>query len=508
MPDKSSRRAPSVRCDSALAAQSAAPGFQRRLLWSAAAAAVVGLVSLGALAKLGALPGTGDGSSTTSAAAVSSSAAPRAVTPAAVTTATPRLSKEYIYAGSRMLAVEDAVPQTRQPIGLLDSAVLNRRIRGWSLDHDDPNASNRVHIYFNGPAGSGTMVGDVAASEPRPDVNAYLGVEGSHGYSFPIPPEYLDGQTHSVYVYGIDTGADAPALLSGSPKSFLFALPTDLVVWRPANGGWYVRDSGSAGTAGFYYGAQGDKPVPADFDGDGLYDFCLFRVNAADQGEWYIQTNAPGGPSSGAVWGIRGDIPVPADYDGDGRADIAVYRPSNKTFYISQSSTNAPSLIALTNDGTPVPADYDGDGRADPATFRLAHTPYSLWTIRRSSDNQEHYPQWGDAAFGDKPVPGDYNGDGQFDLAIWRVQTNEWYIFLNGVGHLGAVVTMPIAMEADDVPVVGDYDADGKTDLAVWRPLTGTWYIRQSSKVGQPDEMRVEQWGANGDKPVPAPMTR
>jgi hypothetical protein len=57
-----------------------------------------------------------------------------------------------------------------------------------------------------------------------------------------------------------------------------------------------------------------------------------------------------------------------------------------------------------------------------------------------------------------------------------------------------------------DTLVPGDYDADGKTDIAVWRPENGYWFIQQSSKRGQPDEMRAEQWGVSTDIPIPAPF--
>ena len=43
---------------------------------------------------------------------------------------------------------------------------------------------------------------------------------GDHGFSFQIPLQYADGQTHSVYAHGIDTGANNPALLQGCPKYF------------------------------------------------------------------------------------------------------------------------------------------------------------------------------------------------------------------------------------------------------------------------------------------------
>lgn len=106
------------------------------------------------------------------------------------------------------------------PIGFLDGIDVNAAtINGWSFDPDNPSVSNDVHIYIDGPAGSGTGFA-ITASQPRPDVNQAYGISGDHGYSFQIPPQYADGQQHAVYAYGIDTGANPPTLLNGSPKYF------------------------------------------------------------------------------------------------------------------------------------------------------------------------------------------------------------------------------------------------------------------------------------------------
>ena len=113
---------------------------------------------------------------------------------------------------------------------------------------------------------------------------------------------------------------------------------SELAIYRPSSGSWYLLRSGTdfTGGAGYSWGASIDLPVIGDFDGDGRTDLAVvFRPST---GHWFILKSSTNYTTWITYqWGTAGDMPVPGDYDGDGRTDLAVYRPSNGTWYILTS---------------------------------------------------------------------------------------------------------------------------------------------------------------------------
>ena len=81
---------------------------------------------------------------------------------------------------------------------------------------------------------------------------------------------------------------------------------TDMAIYRPSNGAWYIFKSSDYNYIITGFGLSGDRPVPADYDGDGRADIAVYRPST---GVWYLLQTTSG--SAGLQWGLAEDVAVP-----------------------------------------------------------------------------------------------------------------------------------------------------------------------------------------------------
>ena len=193
----------------------------------------------------------------------------------------------------------------------------------------------------------------------------------------------------------------------------------DLSVFRPSVGEWYYQQSSTNITRGFGFGTRPTRSRRRTLPVTGRR---ILRSGGRRPGNWFV-LRSEDSTYYAFPFGASGDIPAPADYDGDGRADAAVFRPSIATWFILRSSGGVSSIPFGISSDVPVPADYDGDGKADVGIYRPG--PGQWWNLR-SSDGSVFAATFGSST--DKPVPGDYTGDGKADVAFWRPSNGNWFI--------------------------------------------------------------------------------
>lgn len=286
----------------------------------------------------------------------------------------------------------------------------------------------------------------------------------------------IDGNISDGPVAGIAVPKNKNADFDGDGKS-------DISVFRPDTGVWYVLNSTNGNFSAVGFGLSTDTISPGDYDGDGKTDRAVFR---SSDGVWHILMK--GFNYTARQFGSAGDLPVAGDYNGDGKTDIAIWRPSTGVWYIANSdSRNTYTIVqfGLTGD-KPVPADFDGDGKTDIAVYRPSD---GVWHMLRSSDGGYWAVGFGLSA--DLPTQGDYDGDGKADPAVYRDGT--WYVLQSTAGFTAFNFGLP-----GDVPSTGDFDGDAKADAAVFRPSNGVWYLLQST-----NGFYAAQFGIATDRSVP-----
>jgi hypothetical protein len=420
------------------------------------------------------------------------------------TGAPPRITRDTVFLTHRLhpYAAKPAYPQS-----------LLMQPRPWSSAPRDTvealtllsapatvqvNVGGRTHSC-SAPAGVGVCTVPLAAGTVQADVTR----DGTWLASVTSPHKV----TNTPYVQDLQyvtassgregTRAVTPGAPAGVATDFDGDGRSDVAVWRPATGDWFVRDFATGGSRVVAsFGQAGDIAVDGDFTGDGRTDPALWRPST---GSWIIRDAANNQTQTTSHWGIAGDVPVPADYNGDGVTDLGIWRPSTGTWWVRDARTE--QVIQQTQWGLeadiPVPADYTGDGRAELIIWRPKN---ATWYVRQHNGTVEVIPI---GSSGDVPVPADYTGDGRADLAQWRKGMGAWTMRDSATGE--EINTVWWGLHGD-VPTPGDYNGDGRAELTFWRPATGNWYPLDAVTRKY---LGTTEWGVPSDAPpATAPAIR
>ncbi|MEP7148719.1 MAG: S8 family serine peptidase [Acidobacteriota bacterium] len=351
----------------------------------------------------------------------------------------------------------------------------------------------RGNVFSGGvsvPGGSGDTVNNVE--------NVFLpaGIPAGTFFSVAVSSVALNGngvlgnadptdQHFALVAYNFQSltpPAAAPVDFDGDRK-------TDISIFRPAGGEWWINRSSDNQTNALQFGTSSDRLVPADYTGDGKTDVAIWRPS---EGQLYV-LRSEDSSFYAFPFGISTDIFVPGDYDGDNKADAAVFRQSASTWYIAKSGGGTDIIQFGIPTDIPIPADYDGDGKSDIAIFRPSG---GEWWINKSTGGVTAL-QFGLST--DKLVPGDYTGDGKADIALWRPSNGSWYVLRS---EDSSFYSVPFG-SSGDAPVPGDYDGDGKFDRGIFRPSTATWYVDRTTAG-----ILITNFGLSSDTPLPNAFVR
>lgn len=253
----------------------------------------------------------------------------------------------FIARNTHMLEVTFFIPGTKIPA----------TVSGFGLvfaDVDSATGGNRSLIRVYGP--DGTQLS--AASAPVLDNGlSFVGISFNAGER--IARVVIESgnaglsATNNDGVNGVDIVAmddfiyGEPRATESHPSDFDGDGTTDLAVFRPASGTWFILNSGSSTFSGVQFGQNGDIPVDGDFDGDSRSDIALFRPST---GQWFISRSSDG-QFQATTFGTNGDKPVPGDYDKDGNTDIAVWRPGTGQYFILRSSNGQLQVTPFGSNG-------------------------------------------------------------------------------------------------------------------------------------------------------------
>jgi hypothetical protein len=98
------------------------------------------------------------------------------------------------------------------PVGRISDVSSLGSVIGYAYDPNDTNATVTVHLYGDGPKGTGTLIASVVANQIGSDGNT----PGDHAFTFQLPEAWRDGNEHTLHAYIDDS--DTPMLTA--PRAY------------------------------------------------------------------------------------------------------------------------------------------------------------------------------------------------------------------------------------------------------------------------------------------------
>jgi hypothetical protein len=189
-------------------------------------------------------------------------------------------------------------------------------LAGWVADRNKLNTPITVTFY-----NSGAFLTSVLANLSRPDVGAYLGDNGLHGFAFATPASLLDGSTHAVSARFESSGTVlSPGAISLTCSSTP-AAPTNLAAFYD----WTTHKF----TLTWVDNSYNEQGFVAQFSYSGSAYSDLTPAVAANVTSYVSGANPPIGSYQFRVRAYNGPL-----YAYSGEVSLLVANPSNGAGYI------------------------------------------------------------------------------------------------------------------------------------------------------------------------------
>ena len=242
---------------------------------------------------------------------------------------------------------------------------------------------------------------------------------------------------------------------------------------------------------GYYSGsyAFGYDNGSADFNGDGLADFLIYR----ESGYWEIYSYSYSNGTlnnislqfSGTVSSLNNKVYY-GDFNGDGKADIWNIDSNGTKIY----SLNGSSLTQIYSSTFPNKnhyfklGDFNADGKTDMFLYGWTTYDWGDWQVLLSTGTgfeTLYIPKKKSNLKDDIVRTGDFNGDGCTDLMVTANTDNGWvghyyYISKNkGKDFYSHFLQGSVAPIPSHNYYVADYNGDGRTDFICTDGLSPWW---------------------------------